>query len=60
MAVPIVLSPDTAAATKVNYASPESEATNKARAALAKSRIEDSLPNEIEVTVPEAAIKTAT
>lgn len=60
MAVPIVLSPDTAAATKANYASPQSVAQNEARAALAKARIEDDLPNSITVTVPAAAIKTAT
>lgn len=60
MAVPIVLSPDTAAATKANYASPQTTAQNEARAALAKARIEDDLPNSITVTVPTAAIKTAT
>lgn len=60
MAVPIVLSPDTAAATKANYASPQSAAQNEARAALAKARIENALPNGIEVTVPTTAIKTAT
>lgn len=59
MSVPIVLNSDTAAATKVNYASPQSQAQNVARAALAKARIEDALPNSITVTVPEAAIKTA-
>lgn len=60
MAVPIVLSPETARATKVNYASPFSETQNKAMAAIAKSRIEDALPNSITVSVPEAAVKTAT
>ena len=60
MSVPIVLSPETAAATKVNYASPKSEVQNKASAAIAKARIEQSLPNGVTVTVPEAAIKTAT
>lgn len=60
MSIPIVLSRETAAATKVNYASPLSEARNKADAAIAKSRIEAALPNSIEVTIPEAAIKTAT
>lgn len=60
MAVPIVLSPETARATKVNYASPFSEDQNKAQTALAEDRINDALPNGIEVEVPETAIKTAT
>lgn len=59
MAIVIDLSPDTAAATKPNYAAPGTVAQNEARAALAKARIEDALTNGITVTVPTTAIKTA-
>lgn len=60
MAVPIVLSPDTAAATKTNYKFPGSEVQAKAATVRAKARINDVLPNGITVEVPETAIKPAT
>ncbi len=60
MSIPIVLSPETAAATKVNYKSPKSEAQCKADSLAADARIQDVLPNGIEIVVPETAIKPAT
>lgn len=60
MAVPIVLSPETAAATKTNYKSPKSEAQTKADSLRADARIQDVLPNGVEIVVPESAIKPAT
>jgi len=60
MSVPIVLSPDTAAATKTNYKFPGSEAQAKAAAVRADARIQDTLPNGVEIVVPESAIKPAT
>lgn len=60
MAIPIVLSPETAAATKTNYKSPKSEAQTKADSLLADTRVEDVLPNGITIVIPETAIKPAT
>lgn len=60
MSVPIVLSPETAMVTKANYKAPLTAAQAEAAEAAAASRIEDSLPNEIEVTIPEGSIDLAT
>jgi hypothetical protein len=60
MSVPIVLSPETAQATKVNYKFPGTQAQATANEAAAKARIEDSLPNSITVTVPAGSIDLST
>jgi hypothetical protein len=60
MAVPVVLSPETAYATKENYKFPGTQAQATAAETAAKNRIEDSLPNSITVTVPAGAIELST
>lgn len=60
MAVPIVLSPDSAYATKTNIKFPGTEAQAKAATVAADARIQDVLPNGLEIVVPETAIKPAT
>lgn len=56
MAVPIVLSPATAYATKSNLAFPGSAAQATAARAAAESRIEDATAPKITVTVDASAI----
>lgn len=60
MAVPIVLSPETAAATKTNYKFPGTKAQAEAAAVVADARIEDVLPNGVKIEVPSTAITPAT
>jgi len=55
MASPIVLSPDTAYATKTNIKFPGSETQATAARGAAEDRIEDAVPG-ITVTVAESAI----
>lgn len=54
MAVPIVLSPETAMATKENYKAPLTEAQATAAETAAEGRINDALPAGVEVEVSEA------
>jgi len=58
MAVPIVLSPETAYVTKVNIAFPGTQAQATAAEGLADTRIEDSL-SEVTTTVAGGAIEVA-
>jgi len=60
MAVPIVLSPETAYATKANIKFPGSSTQATAAEAVAEDRINDSLPSAVQVTVSSGAIKVAT
>lgn len=56
MAVPIVLSPAAAYATKTNILFPGTDAQATAAEASAELRIEDSLPSDVTVTVASGAI----
>lgn len=59
--IPVVLSPETAYATKVNIKFPGSEAQAKAASLRADTRIEDAIPGEtVKIEVPETAITVAT
>lgn len=60
MAVPVVLSPDTAYATKVNTEFPGSSAQATAAEEAAESRINDALPDNVVVEVKAGAIVVAT
>lgn len=57
MAVPIVLSPATAYATKPNIQFPGTSDQATAAEAAAETRIEDSLPSDVTVSVASGAIK---
>lgn len=56
MAVPIVLSPAAAYATKTNILFPGTDAQATAAEASAELRIEDSLPSDVTVTVAAGAV----
>jgi hypothetical protein len=58
--IPVVLSPQTAYATKDNIRFPGTQAQATAAEALAQTRINQVLPNGLTVTVPGGAIKIAT
>lgn len=60
MAIPIVLSPQTAYATKVNIAYPGTAAQATAAETAADTRIEDSIPGEVvKIEVGAGAITVA-
>ena len=59
MAVPITLSPETAAVTKENYKFPGSQAQATAAESAADSRIEDSLPSGVTITIAAGSVEVA-
>lgn len=60
MAIPIVLSPETAYATKVNIKYPGTQAQATAAETKADTRIEDSIPGEVvKIEVGAGAITVA-
>lgn len=60
MAAPIVLSPETAFATKDNILYPGTQAQATAAEDLAEDRVNDALPSDVQVTVSAGAIDLET